>query len=53
MSDIARERGTKQNIQFTKEKAFEFRECLNNFLNQERYIITIKKKKYAFPSKNT
>jgi len=35
MNDLTRERGSKQNIQFTKEKAIEFREHLNKFLCQE------------------
>ncbi|MBO6879550.1 hypothetical protein [Winogradskyella sp.] len=33
MGDTERERGSKQNIQFTKEKAKEFRDLLDNFLN--------------------
>ena len=32
MGDLDRERGSKQNIQFTKEKAHEFRDLLNEFL---------------------
>lgn len=34
MNDLTRERGSKQNIQFSKEKAREFRDLLNKFLNQ-------------------
>ncbi|MET6989136.1 hypothetical protein [Sediminicola arcticus] len=34
MGDLERERGSKQNIQFTKEKAREFRDLLNKFLNE-------------------
>ena len=34
MNDLTRERGSKQNIQFNKEKAKEFRDFLNQFLNQ-------------------
>jgi len=34
MGDLNRERGSKQNIQFTKEKAREFRDLLNEFLNK-------------------
>jgi len=34
MGDETRERGSKQNIQFTKEKAKEFRDLLNGFLNE-------------------
>jgi hypothetical protein len=34
MNDLTRERGTKQNIQFSKQKALEFRDLLNEFLNQ-------------------
>lgn len=34
MGDLDRERGSKQNIQFTKEKAREFRDLLNQFLNE-------------------
>jgi hypothetical protein len=34
MNDLTRERGTKQNIQFSKQKALEFRNLLNEFLNQ-------------------
>jgi hypothetical protein len=30
--DLTRERSSKQNIQFTKEKAIEFREILNRFI---------------------
>lgn len=33
MNDLTRERGSKQNIQFSKEKAREFRDLLNEFLN--------------------
>lgn len=34
MNDLNRERGSKQNIQFTKEKAREFRDLLNTFLGE-------------------
>ena len=34
MNDLNRKRGSKQNIQFTKEKAREFRDHLNVFLNE-------------------
>ena len=34
MNDLTRERGSKQNIQFTKENASQFRDLLNEFLNQ-------------------
>ncbi|SEQ03084.1 hypothetical protein SAMN05421824_0972 [Hyunsoonleella jejuensis] len=34
MNDLNRERGSKQNIQFTKEKAREFRDLLNAFLGE-------------------
>ena len=34
MGDLDRERGSKQNIQFTKEKAREFRDLLNAFINE-------------------
>ena len=34
MNDLTREKGSKQNIQFSKEKALEFRDLLNDFLNQ-------------------
>ena len=34
MNDLNRKRGSKQNIQFTKEKAREFRDLLNIFLNE-------------------
>lgn len=34
MRDLTRERGSKQNIQFTKEKAREFRDLLDEFINQ-------------------
>jgi hypothetical protein len=33
-NDLTRERGSKQNIQFTKENASKFRNLLNEFLNQ-------------------
>ena len=33
MGDLDRERGSKQNIQFTKEKAREFRDLLNAFIH--------------------
>ena len=32
--DLTREKGSKQNIQFTREKAIEFRNILNNFIEQ-------------------
>lgn len=32
--DLERENGSKQNIQFTREMALEFREYLNEFLSQ-------------------
>ena len=35
MNDLNRKRGSKQNIQFTKEKAREFRDLLNIFLNEQ------------------
>lgn len=34
MGDLPRERGTKQNIQFDKEKAIELRDFLEEFINQ-------------------
>jgi hypothetical protein len=34
MNDLTRERGSKQNIQFSKEKAREFRDLLNEFLKE-------------------
>lgn len=34
MGDLDRERGSKQNIQFTKEKAREFRDLLNAFIDE-------------------
>ncbi|MET7029803.1 hypothetical protein [Sediminicola luteus] len=34
MGDVDCERGSKQNIQFTKEKAREFRDLLNEFLGE-------------------
>lgn len=34
MNDLTRERGTKQNIQFSKEKAREFRNLLDEFINE-------------------
>jgi hypothetical protein len=34
INDLTREKGSKQNIQFSKEKALEFRDLLNEFLNQ-------------------
>lgn len=34
MGDLDRERGSKQNIQFTKEKAREFRDLLNVFIDE-------------------
>ena len=33
MNDLSRERGSKQNVQFSKEKAREFRDFLNEFIN--------------------
>lgn len=33
--DLTRENGSKQNIQFTKEKAIEFRAILNGFIGEE------------------
>jgi len=34
MNDQNREKGSKQNIQFTKEKAREFKDLLNEFLSE-------------------
>lgn len=34
MNDLTRERGSKQNIQFNKEKAREFRDILNEFIKK-------------------
>jgi len=33
--DFERKRGAKQNIQFTREKAIEFRDILNQFIEKE------------------
>ncbi len=33
--DMTRENGSKQNIQFTREKAIEFKEILQNFIERE------------------
>ena len=35
MGDLNRKRGSKQNVQFTKEKAREFRDLLNEFINEQ------------------
>lgn len=34
--DITRENGSKQNIQFTREKAIEFRDLLNEFILKKK-----------------